>query len=193
VTPLVERLRREPGSFRVIGEGALLFPNVNVIAGVEDVRTHDATERREYVEFLDATAGYDPATYFKQIGDVNAPVLDFLNVRYLVSVPGRAAPSPKWEAAYSGADGTIFRNTGVLPRVFAPDRIRRRPAEVDRSFWKGFDWRAEALLSEGSVPGPTATDETVRRKSPTSRRATTPSPSARGARTNEGRSSWRAS
>jgi hypothetical protein len=153
VTPLVERLRKEPGPFRVIGEGAILFPNVNVIAGVEDVRTHDATERREYVEFLDAAAGYEPTAYFKQIADLDAPVLDFLNVRYLVAYPGRAAPSSKWESVYSGPDGTIFRNSAVLPRVFAPDRIRQRTESADRAVWKTFDWRAEAVLGEGLEVG----------------------------------------
>src|SRR5206468_9083585 len=52
-TPLIEFLRRQPAPFRVVGESAVMFPNYNVFAGVEDVRTHDPVERRDYVEFLD--------------------------------------------------------------------------------------------------------------------------------------------
>ncbi|MGH9316143.1 MAG: hypothetical protein ACRD1P_03410, partial [Thermoanaerobaculia bacterium] len=64
-TPLIRFLHARPGPYRVLGEGITLFPNSNVFAGLEDVRTHDAVERREYVEFLAATCGYDAREYFK--------------------------------------------------------------------------------------------------------------------------------
>lgn len=120
-TPLVRFLKTRPRPFRVAGEGATLFPNSNVFAGVEDVRTHDPVERREYVDFLNAACGYDPAGYFKTLRDVNAPALDFLNVRYLVSSPGRGSPGPKWKGVYSGADGTVFENSQAFSRVFPAD------------------------------------------------------------------------
>jgi Bacterial membrane protein YfhO len=148
-TPLLEFLSREPRPFRIAGDGAMLFPNVNILAGVEEVRTHDATERRDYVALLDVAAGYDPAVYFKQLRDLDAPVLDFLNVRYLVAFPGRAAPSAKWRPVYAGADGVVFRNEDVLPRVFAPARVLRRASLPDRAFGKEVDWRNEAVLERG--------------------------------------------
>ncbi|MGH9442750.1 MAG: hypothetical protein ACRD16_10805 [Thermoanaerobaculia bacterium] len=123
-TPLVRFLKTRPKPFRVLGEGVTLFPNTNVFAGVEDVRTHDPVERREYVEFLDRNCGYDPSPYFKMLRDVNAPALDFLNVRYLVSTPGRAAPGAKWGLVYAGADGTVFENADVWPRIFSEDPSR---------------------------------------------------------------------
>lgn len=123
-TPLVEFLRSRPPPFRIAGEGTAFFPNVGVFAGLEDVRTHDPVERRDYIEFLDATCGYDPSAYFKSIADVGAPVLDFLNVRYLVCAAGRMAPSEKWKPVYAGSDGTVFENSRALPRVMAPERVR---------------------------------------------------------------------
>ncbi len=121
-TPLVRFLESRPRPFRVVGEGAALFPNTNVFAQVEDIRTHDPVERRDYVNFLDASCGYDPAAYFKMIRDLNAPALDFLNVRYLVWTPGKEPPGPKWKPAYSGVDGTVFENSDAFPRFFAVDR-----------------------------------------------------------------------
>jgi hypothetical protein len=118
--PLLRFLRAQPGPFRVVGEGTALFPNSNVFAGLEDVRTHDPVERREYVEFLDRAAGYRPTDYFKKVEDLNAPALDFLNVKYLISAPGRTPPGSKWRPVYSGADGTVFENADVMSRVFAP-------------------------------------------------------------------------
>ena len=118
-TPLLRFLHQQPGPFRVVGEETALFPGSNVFAGLEDVRTHDPAERREYVEFLDRTAGYRPTDYFKRIANVNAPSLDFLNVKYLIAAPGRRSPGPKWRPVYSGADGTLFENASVMPRVYS--------------------------------------------------------------------------
>jgi hypothetical protein len=121
-TSLLRFLRAQPGPFRVVGEGTALFPNSNVFAGLEDVRTHDPVERREYVEFLDRAARYRPTDYFKKVEDLNAPALDFLNVKYLISAPGRTPPGPKWRPVYSGADGTVFENAAVMPRVYSSGR-----------------------------------------------------------------------
>ncbi len=170
-TPLVGFLRGQPAPFRVAGAGAALFPNTNVFAGVEDVRTHDPVERRDYVAFLDATAGYTPGDYFKRLGRLDSPVFDFLNVRYLVAEPGQAAPAPRWHPVYSGTDGTVFENTGVLPRAFVPDEVRfvartptREPlADANAAFGAAFrdvvgntDWRKTAWVladRNGGEPG----------------------------------------
>src|SRR5262249_5950660 len=117
--PVLAYLRGQPGPFRVVGESDVLFPNTNVFAGLEDVRTHDAVERRDYVDYLDRTCGYPPSDYFKKIGDLNCRGLDLLNVRYLVAAPGRSSPGPKWKAVYSAPDAAVFENTAVLPRVVA--------------------------------------------------------------------------
>jgi Bacterial membrane protein YfhO len=122
-TPLVAFLRARPAPFRVVGAGPALFPNTNVFAGVEDIRTHDAVERRDYLTFLDATCGY-PYEYFKKIQNVDAPALDFLNVRYAVTVPGADSPGARWRLAYDGPDGRLFENTRALPRAFVPERVR---------------------------------------------------------------------
>ncbi|HEV2064026.1 MAG TPA: hypothetical protein VGS00_05705, partial [Thermoanaerobaculia bacterium] len=130
-TPLVSFLARQAGPFRVIGEGSTLFPAVNVFAGVEDVRTHDPVERRDYVDFLDSQCGYPPADYFKKPLNLNAPALDFLNVRFLLSMnprfhdPMRSADvsAEKWRPVYSGPDGEVLENRHVLPRVFAPRTV----------------------------------------------------------------------
>jgi hypothetical protein len=134
-TPLIEFLRRQRAPFRVVGESAVLFPNDNVFAGVEDIRTHDPVERRDYVEFLDAACGFPPGDYFKFIRDLNAPALDFLNVRFLVSIAGRASPGPRWRRVYSGEDGTVFENDQVQPRVFSPGSVTLVAAKKRLGSW----------------------------------------------------------
>ena len=165
-TPLLRFLRNQPGPFRVVGEGTALFPGSNVFARLEDVRTHDPAERRDYVEFLDRTAGYRPADYFKKIANVNAPSLDFLNVKYLIAAPGRASPGPKWQPAYSGADGTLFENASVLPRVVGPAAISEYAETTDTvSFRASVPAGAPApvVASLANDGGWTARDEAGRR------------------------------
>ncbi len=122
--PVVGFLHAQAGTFRVTGIGPTLFPSTNVFARLEDVRTHDAVERQDYMAFLDATCGYPYADYFKMIRNADASVLDFLNVRFVLGGPRDAPPGPRWRPVYAGADGTAFENPSVLPRAFAPSRVR---------------------------------------------------------------------
>jgi hypothetical protein len=121
-TPLVAFLQSQPPPFRIVGERTVFYPNSNVLPHLEEIRTHDPSERRDYVEFLDQTCGYEPEAYFKDIADLNAPALDFLNVRYLISSPNRQPPGEKWREVYRGRDGTVFENDRVLFRAFSPRR-----------------------------------------------------------------------
>lgn len=147
-TPLLRFLRAQAGPYRVVGEGTALFPGSNVLAGLEDVRTHDPVERRDYVEFLDRAAGYRPTDYFKKIENLDTPALDFLNVKYLISTPGRAAPGAKWRPVYSGADGTVFENASVMPRVSGPAAISAYTETVNTvSFRASVPAAAPALVA----------------------------------------------
>jgi len=147
-TPILRFLHDQAGTFRVAGRGPVLFPSTNVFARLEDIRTHDALERRDYVQFLDRTCGYPYDDYFKKLQNLDAPALDFLNVRYVLAEAGSAAPGPRWREVYAGSDGTVFENGHVLARAFAPRRVRRVPhpphrpwpvLEAARAFGHAFD------------------------------------------------------
>jgi len=165
-TPMIRFLRSMRGPYRVAGIGSALFPNTGIFAGVEDVRTHDAIERRDYVEFLDATAGYPPADYFKRLRRPDASVFDFLNVRFMIGAPEAPAPGERWRRAYAGTDGVVYENAAVLPRAFTPAVVRlvastpdlREPVrDANLAFGAAFaeiavnaDWRARAWVLWGS-------------------------------------------
>ncbi|HEY1252645.1 MAG TPA: YfhO family protein, partial [Thermoanaerobaculia bacterium] len=167
-TPLVAFLRSQPGPFRVVGAGPVMFPGSNVFAGVEDIRTHDAVERHDYLTFLDLTCGYK-YEYFKKIRNVDAPALDFLNVRYVLRLAGADAPGPRWRLAYDGADGRVFENGNVLPRAFVPERVsfvappppgRLPPADANalfggsfREIFRNADWKKTAWILDGGSAG----------------------------------------
>jgi hypothetical protein len=176
-TPLVAFLRAQPPPFRVAGRGPVLFPSTNAFAGVEEVRTHDAVERHDYLTFLDATCGYK-YEYFKTLRDLDASALDFLNVRYVADMPDSAAPGERWRLAYSGADGRLWGNSRALPRAFAPASVRlvapaaglREPlsdanaafgreafaAIAANSDWSGRAWILAAATGAGEESNPPA-------------------------------------
>jgi hypothetical protein len=165
-TPLLRFLKAQPWPFRVAGEGTALFPNSNVFAKLEDVRTHDPAERRDFVEYLDRTAGYRPTDYFKRLENVNAPALDRLNVKYLIAAPDRMPPGPKWRLVYSGADGTVFENSSVMPRIFGPARISFDSETVNTVAFRASVAAGSPALVETSLTddgGWTACDESGRR------------------------------
>ena len=152
-TPLVRFLRSMPGPFRVAGTGSVLFPNTNVFAGVEDIRTHDPVEREDYVDFLDRAVGYPPSDYFKVIHDWSAPELDLLNVRYVAGDPGEELPAPRWRRVYDGRDGVVYENADALPRVFAASRIPPEARHAADGFeTSGYRERTNEISFASRVP-----------------------------------------
>jgi len=160
-TPLLDFVRSRPGTFRVTGEGGVLYPDSSAFAGLEDIRTHDAAERRDYIAFLNATCGFPPLDYFKMLQRLDAPALDFLNVRYLLAPPGREPPAPKWKPVYADDRGTVFENARVLPRVYAPAAIAFVPARPTAGGADGAlarlaatpDWSAVAYVESAAETG----------------------------------------
>jgi hypothetical protein len=149
-TALAAFLRARPGPFRTAGVASALFPNTNVFAGVQDVRTHDPVESRDYVELLDASCGYPPDEYFGILRRLDCAALDLVNARYLVAPAGADAPAPKWTRVYSGSDGTVFENAAALPRAFAPRRVRFAAQVTAREAARVGRWSEEAVLRDAS-------------------------------------------
>lgn len=156
-TPLIARLeqlkRQTPANqpFRIAGIDAQLFPNISAVFGIEDVRAHDPMAYARYLAFLRLTSDYDPWEYFARLRNPDAPVFDFLNVRYVLVDPQRDPPDlQRYALVYEGADGRIFENKRVLPRFFA---VRNIILEFrDEVFYpqlaRHTDWASTAILDE---------------------------------------------
>jgi len=155
-TPLVSKLEElrdanPPGTFRIIGHGPMVYPNVNAMYGLEEVRAHDPMAFDRYMGFLVLTAGLKtgPDHYHPWFENVNASSLDFLNARYLMQGPYEPMPDEsRWKKIYEGIDGKIFENQRVLPRFYA---VRNVILEFrDHLFYEKLsahdDWANTALL-----------------------------------------------
>jgi hypothetical protein len=144
--PLIERLqdiaRETPPTspFRVVGLGPALFPNAQAIYGLQDIRAHDPMANGRYLGVLRVVAGYNTADYFSKWENTDTRLLDFLNVKYVVTSRGvELKDKQRYVPIYDAKDGRIFENRDVLPRFY--------PARVVVLEFKG-DYFARRLVSE---------------------------------------------
>jgi hypothetical protein len=157
-TPLIDALvklrdQNAPHSFRVAGIGPMVYPNINAMYGLDEIRAHDPMSNDRYMGFLGLTAGLQtgPDHYHPWYENADASVLDFLNTRYLVQSPyAEVTDADRWRLVYEGIDGKILENRRVLPRFFAVRNviIDFRNDTFFRKLKDHTDWANTALLED---------------------------------------------
>jgi Bacterial membrane protein YfhO len=124
ISKLVELKNAQRGApMRIVATGGILFPNTSAMFGLQDIRAHDPMAPARYLQILFDVAGYDVGRYYGRWRNVDTPLLDFLNVKYVVVAPGVDLPDrARYRRVYDGPDGRIFQNAHVLPRFFSVQR-----------------------------------------------------------------------
>jgi hypothetical protein len=121
-TPATRFLQAQPGLDRLIGLGNILLPNTNLVYGLRDVRGYDAIEPRLY---RDLAVAIDPSIAPIMGGrvtpftTVRSPLLNLLNVRYVLAPPGDTLTDPT-VAAQGGHDAIVgeIRGTATPGQTF---------------------------------------------------------------------------
>ncbi len=156
-TPLIKSLKSLDGNDRVVGIGGALFPNLNAIFGFEDVRVLDALALDRYMGVLSAATEYDTSEYYAKWKDPDSPLLDYLNVRWVVTEPGVKAR--RFRLRYDSRDGRIYENLNVLPRFFAVRNVvvEPRTERLAERLRTHTDWPNTAFVerSAGILPAGT--------------------------------------
>ena len=113
-TPLIATLEKltQDGS-RIAGIGEPLYPSTSAMFGFADVRAHDPMENARYDAMLHQAIAYDAADYYAKWKDVDTPLLDDLNARWIITAKG--VDSKRHRLVYDGEDGRIFENVDVKP------------------------------------------------------------------------------
>jgi len=122
--PLVEVARKEveaDGPWRAVGQDFLLYPSLLGVYGVADVRPHDPVAHADQLAILGAGFDFAPTMhrYFAPFRRPDQPLLDFLNVRVVVSNRNLAEPRGMQRVDH-GELGvfSVWRNPDALPRWF---------------------------------------------------------------------------
>ena len=149
-TPMLRALDEAAGQqkepFRISANAATFFPNVSAVYGYEDVRAHDPMTPGRYVALLSHIVGYDPSDYFARWPEWDHPLLDYLNVRYVLTSAKGELPGG-FHKIYEGDDGTLFKNEEVLPRFFAvPNVVIDFRDDVFAQRLRELSWKDTALL-----------------------------------------------
>lgn len=155
-TPLIRKLVEVAGRRgnqpppRIVGTGAWLFPNLAAMYGLEDIRTHDPMANGRYMGLLRVLAKYKTPNYFALWENTDTTLLDYLNVRYVVTSPEETYDSDRYRLIFSSLEGKIYENRSVLPRFFAVKNIvlEFRKDVYTHLLLTQKDWAHTAILAD---------------------------------------------
>jgi len=89
---------------------------------LQDVRGYDSIILKQYADYMGVIEAQNE-TQFNRIqpittyGGLDSPMLDLLNVKYVLTDPDVPIESPKFKLVYD-AEVKVYENLGVLPRAF---------------------------------------------------------------------------
>lgn len=169
--PALEFLERDGEPYRITAlersADKTLNPNAAMLFGIQDIRGYDSIIPKPYTEFMGLLEPqgqllfnriaplYDPKT-------LASSLLDFLNVKYIVSVD--EIDQVGYTLVYAG-EMRIYRNDDHLPRAFVVPQARviTDPQELLAAL-RSFDPRREVLIEDEpsgllAHPGPMASGE----------------------------------
>ena len=128
--PIVDAIEKDAsgtGPFRVVGRGWTLLPDLATHYRLEDIRGADPMASATYLRVLDGVAPrHRRWPNVRLVERFPQPLLDLLNVRYVLTAPGGRLPPP-FEQRYSGPDGELYSNPRAVERFFVPRRIAGCP------------------------------------------------------------------
>jgi len=153
----VDFMRRTPGPWRMMSTPGVFPPNSAMAYGLEAVEGYESLFPRRYREYMtkiDASVSRDPNFHGIVLSRYDSPLLDLLNVRFLVTDQQLSAPDLR--LVYE--DGVrIYERASALPRAFVVWRYRRLPdprAVLDALGGADFRPAEEVLLEdEPQLPG----------------------------------------
>jgi membrane protein YfhO len=132
--PALASLPQASHPYRVVAVGDDFRPNGAALSGREDVRGYESLVLRRFEETYPLWCRRQFASH-NRVDDLARPFLAFLNARYAVGGPVRAAPTG-WKVLARDRAASTFENPRALPRAFVPRTIRveadarRRLAEM---------------------------------------------------------------
>ncbi len=130
-----------PGEKPLNANGAMLY-------GLEDIRGYDSIIPRQYVDYMSLVEVQDELLYnriapLSEAASLDSPLLDLLNVRYVVT--NQVIDNPGYDLVYDG-EVRVYRNLDHLQRAFALTGARRVPADQIGAALAAIDPRVELLL-----------------------------------------------
>jgi hypothetical protein len=148
----IQFLQQDHDVYRVSGTGLILQPNSSMVFGISDVRGYDPVAPRRYTELIDRVQGHYRFHFHSLFVQVNSPLLDLLNVKYVLT---DQPLDGKWELVYRDAGSVkVYRNQDALPRTFVVYRaeiVSDAAQSLERVTNSAFDFRHQVVLEDAPV------------------------------------------
>lgn len=136
-TKITTFLQERPGIFRIAATNSeILPPNFSIMYGLQSVEGYDPLYLTSYAQLIAANERSDhsitPPFGFNRIitpRNINTPVFDLLNVKYILSFD--ELPSPKYKQVMKEGKTIVYENTEVLPRVYFVENTVSFPSQAD--------------------------------------------------------------
>jgi hypothetical protein len=144
----IARIQQDRSLFRVAGWQDALVPNTAMMYGLQDFRSYDGVGVTAYAELLDAGFRFEGGAH-RLVGAGALPLLDLLNVKYVVAPADVDLPADRFARVHDGRS-RVYENLRVLPRAFLADRVvPLRGAEALRALRDGdLDVSRTAIVEE---------------------------------------------
>ena len=123
--PVAEFLQEDSGLWRFtsfVGPGEKTFiANSGMYYDFPDIRGYDSIILGQYAEYMSAIEQQDELLFnriapLSEYGSLDSPLLDLLNVKYIVT--SQYVPNPGYKLVYDG-EVRVYQNLDVMPRAFA--------------------------------------------------------------------------
>jgi uncharacterized membrane protein YfhO len=150
--PAVEFLqKREQQPYRILTTDGYFYPNYGAVYGIADVAGYDAPVYQSFSDLYLALGGKSVGGQIdsRQQWDPNWPLIDFLNIKYVISP--RDLPPDKFKMLFENRYFAIYENLHVLPRAFIvydSETIRDRKTILNRMINNTEDLGRKVFLDE---------------------------------------------
>lgn len=133
---------------RITGQGNVLFPNTPALFDLQDIRGHDPMASADVIGMLRVFTGYTSDQYFGTIQRFDHPLLDFMNVRWVLTAPNGSLDPATFRAVYEDPTGRIWQNVQAMPRFFSPRHTHMIDDDSERieRLLTLEDWRNAAVI-----------------------------------------------
>ncbi len=170
--PVVEFLRQDKNVWRFSSfdpHGSRIFDaNTGMYFDFQDVRGYDSTFSAQYVQYMNwiepqSQLLYNRIAPFTQFSSLDSPLLDLLNIKYIVT--DIEIPLPKYRLVYEEPALRVYENRNVMPRAFTLPQsatIVVSNAETVGTMIQTYDPRYYVIIEaaeeawSGSAPAPGA-------------------------------------
>jgi hypothetical protein len=122
-TPAIRFLQRDSSKFRVMSLAPFYLHNALTPFGIEDAGGYASFYSRRYGEyiFLSQDGHGDPPDQFSKwcsFRTIGSPLLDALNVKYVLMPIEASVPEHHFRLVHRGGDSQVYENLHAFPRAF---------------------------------------------------------------------------